>query len=158
MPILTMCIYAALLSFEAHAPHPIHEQSLGYQIKWSKRQLGLRVGECLLIHRDAKRAKVNFHWGLATAITESGLDPGKVSSKGARSSMQTYKRYVCKGCTLRLGGLKAAERLRTKHGLCDGAAKYNAGPKGSCEGIGSRYASRLIETYLRLLEYEIESL
>lgn len=158
MPVLTMCIYAALLSFEAHAPHPIHEQSMGYQVKWSKTQLGLRTAECLLIHRDAKAAKVDFHWGLATAITESGLDPAKVSSKGARSSMQTYRRYVCKGCTLRLGGLKTAERLRNEYGLCTGAAKYNAGPRGSCDGLGGGYAKRLIQTYLRLLEYEIESL
>ena len=158
---LPLCIFAALLSFEIHAPHPITEQSASYQYAWAKSKLGPRVAECLLILRDTKDGDGDEHWTLAIALNESGLDAFKISSKGARSSMQTYRKYApCKKCTLRKAGIMIAQGLLQAQGghLCEAAARYNAGPKGRCSGVGGAYGRRVQRTYLRLVQWELDQL
>ena len=156
---LGICLLAALLAFEVHAGKPITEQSSTYQTKWASRQLGGAVAECTRLHRLARARGLDEHWVIAVGVVESGLDPDKVSPKGAKSSMQTYRRWsACGDCQLRTSGSIIADRLLKEYGPCDGAARYNAGPRGSCQGLGGDYARRVIRTYISLLEYELRRL
>ena len=153
---VAICIYAAVMAFSVHAKNkPITEQSQSYQQKWAEGKLGKQTAECMRLIRLAHKHNADPLWSVAIAINESGLDARKVSSRGARSSMQTYRRYSrCGGCDLRESGILIAKELEAKHGHCDGAAKYNAGPKGSCNGIGGAYAERAMLIYLKLFEFQ----
>lgn len=94
-------------------------------------------------------------WVLSIAITETGLNNDLVSSAGARSSMQTYRRYSpCGDCDLRRAGIIHASRLMGEHGMCDGAAKYNGGPAASCDGNSpsKKYAHKVMGIYAELCE------
>ncbi|ANS03483.1 hypothetical protein [uncultured Mediterranean phage uvDeep-CGR2-KM20-C133] len=153
---MSLCLLAAFLSFEVHAGKPVSAQSSTYQTKWALNSLGRSVAECTRLYRIARRRGLDVHWVIATGVVESGLNPDKVSSKGARSSMQTYRKYsACGDCPLRESGAMIADWLVRDYGHCDGAARYNAGPRGSCEGVGGDYARRVIRTYLKLIEHEL---
>ena len=180
---IELCMFAALLSFEVHALKPLEEYSHTYQKKWLKRDVGLRAAECLTITRlvetkaDAIEAAIGYHpdllWVLATAMVESGLDPSEISNRKAKSSMQTYAKYcpmvACRkksrsksrskpkcDCDLRFAGVVHATKLSNIYGWCNGAARYNAGPRGSCDKpkpLGKFYAHRVMDTYDRLFQY-----
>ncbi len=146
-----VCLTAALLSFEVHGGRELAKSSLSYQQKWAKQSLGGRVAECIAIWRISTKHKVDQIWSIAIAVNESGLSADLTSPRGAKSSMQTYRRWSrCGDCDLRESGVIIAHELRRAHGDCDGAARYNAGPRGRCKGLGGHYARRVIKIYKKL--------
>ncbi len=165
LTIAKLCAFVALQTFSAHTPKytPLDDMSPSYQAKWKKRYMKSKVEECkrlfdLAKHQPelqkAKRLKLKRHeylWVLATAVVESALSNHVVSSKGAKSSMQTYRKYSpCKTCDLRVAGIYHSVRYLRKYGACSAAAKYNAGPNGECTGLGSKYATKVLMVYERI--------
>lgn len=157
-----LCTFVALQTFSAHTPDrtPLSEMSPSYQRVWKKRYMDSRIEECKRLVRFAKnqpglsdnsRLDVKRHeilWILSTAVVESGLNNSVVSKRGAKSSMQTYRKYApCKTCDLRVAGIYHAITYQRKHGSCSAAAKYNAGPRGTCMGLGRGYASLVLSVY-----------
>jgi hypothetical protein len=159
---LEMCALFLPVSYTAHMPQGV-QVSPTYLEKMVRQTGGKRLSECLRLNRfmdnfegHYKRfdqsapyvadfdPKITFDerlWVLSVAIKETGFTNDVVSNAGARSSMQTYRKYApCKDCDLRVSGIFHAIRLYREHGTCEGAAKYNAGPNGECEGLGGMYA------------------
>jgi len=139
--------------------------SISYQNKWKRKYMKPKIDECkklLMLAKDLpglhvdKKLRLKRHeylWVLATAVVESALDDNVVSSRKARSSMQTYRKYSpCVRCDLRVAGIYHAVRYLREHGACSAAAKYNAGPRGSCMGVGSGYAVKVLNVYERICE------
>ena len=161
---MSLCLTAALLSFQAHnGGVPLRDVSASYRRYWQSDRLPRALQECETLIRISEqrelevsnRIAVDILWVLSIAITETGLNNDLVSSAGARSSMQTYRRYSpCGDCDLRLAGIIHASRLLGKHGMCDGAAKYNGGPAASCSGNSpsKKYAHKVIGIYAELCE------
>ena len=167
-----VCFFAAILSFNAHAPKDkqFSDMSMSYRIKWVKNSVPKRYAECerlLNMASNIHKSDIDITplndcekmWVLATAIQESGLRNDVVSKRKARSSMQTYRRYAPLGCKtrkcdLRNAGIYHATTKLRKYGMCTAAAKYNAGPRGDCGGLGSGYAKRVLKLYFQLWEFE----
>lgn len=152
-----ICALAVMLSFSVHHPERawIFEMSDTYQAKWS-RSFETHHKECLTlasvvedipyVMTHSERLLV-----LSIAAVETSFDNSLVSTRGARSSMQTYRRYSpCGDCDLRVAGAMHIIRLKRKYGVCGGAARYNAGPRGTCEGIGKYYARDVMWIHERL--------
>ena len=163
------CFVAVMLSFNAHTSDgsTIEDMSPSYQQKWVERNYVRRFQECRKMNIMSRKAHRVLHieplnecerlWVMATAIKETGLENSKVSPRGARSTMQTYRKYApesCKSssCDLRYAGIYHATHLFRTQSLCDAGAKYNAGPNGHCEGSGGSYSRHLMSIYHDLVE------
>ena len=163
---ISLCFIASLLAFEVHNKGvPLDDVSESYRNKWIRRSLPARYKECRDLVRIATRQSslntedriaTDVLWVLSIAIVETGFNNRLVSSAGARSTMQTYRRWSPCGenCDLRLAGVIHAMRLYQEHGICEGAAKYNGGPAASCDTDSgpSRYALKVMDTYGKLCE------
>jgi hypothetical protein len=163
-----ICFLAVILSFNAHAKTDFSEQSISYQVKWVKNNHAARFAECVKLLELSKKAANKFDfliskcdklWVLATAIVESGLNNKLVSPKGARSSMQTYRKYAppeCQSrkCDLRMAGIYHAIRYKHNNGLCDAATKYNRNPNAKCLDKSRGYAFNVMNMYYQLWEEE----
>ncbi len=163
---MSICLFAVILSFNMHSNVEFEKQSPSYQAKWVKNNHARRFGECVKLLQLTKKAERKFDikvnncdklWVLATAIVESGFENKAVSPKGARSSMQTYRKYAppeCKSskCDLRLAGIYHAIKYRQTYNLCDAASKYNGGPGKKCPHSLKGYAFRVMSAYYQLWE------
>lgn len=164
-----ICLFSVILSFNAHSSKPFDEYSPSYRAKWVKNNLSKRYAECEKlfsmasdVHKKLEIAPLSECeklWVIAVAIKESGLNNNVISRAKAKSSMQTYRKYAPKGCKtkkcdLRYAGIYHAVSLYRKYGMCSGAAKYNAGPKGKCGGISTKYAEKVMNIYFQLWEFE----
>jgi hypothetical protein len=163
---MNICLFAVILSFNMHSKVDFQDKSPSYQVKWVKHNYAQRFQECvkLLKLTDKAAKKFDFEvtncdrlWVLATAIIESGLDNKAVSPKGARSSMQTYRKFAPKGCKsskcdLRLAGIHHAVKYKQAWSMCDAATKYNAGPSKECANKSYGYAFNVMRAYFQLWE------
>lgn len=163
------CFIAVMLSFNAHTgdSKTIEDMSPSYQQKWVERHYVKRFQECRRLEIMSRKAHRVLHieplnqcerlWVMATGIKESALDNSKVSSRGARSTMQTYRKYApktckSKSCDLRYAGIYHATKLFRTQAMCDAGAKYNAGPDGSCSGKGGGYSRHLMSIFHELVQ------
>lgn len=151
-----ICALAVFLSFTIHSPIPFEDYSISYQNKWLRLNVAPKISECQLLGRMMDMNEETFQdyysqderlWVIATAIVESGLDNKVVSKAKAKSSMQTYRKYSPKELRksdLRRSGIYHAIRYYRNEDLCSAAAKYNAGPNGSCPSV---YAKHVLLAY-----------
>lgn len=157
----SVCALAVILSFNVHHPSGayIYEMSEGYQKSWSKGFMR-KHSECLNMVSyidETPYMTISVRerlFVLALAAYETSFLNDTISPRGARGTMQTYRRYSpCGDCDLRIAGATHAIRLMREHGVCGGAARYNAGPRGQCDGLGSGYASRVVWLWERLSSF-----
>ena len=170
---MSICFFAVILSFNTFSKKDFSEYSKSYQTQWVKKYFVKRYIECEdILHLGSRIHKKEIDissltyceqlWSLSFAIVETGLNNDLVSRAKAKSSMQTYRKYAPHGCKkktcdLRYAGIYHATRNLRLFGPCDGAAKYNAGPSGSCKKkkkLGKNYAKVVLRVYNKLWEKE----
>ena len=88
------------------------------------------VTHCEEVERAARAVGAPVVLAVWSAYVESGLNPGAVSSVGARGLLQAIPRYWCpadSSCDLTTAGVVALRDLTARYGMVRGVAFYRAG-------------------------------
>lgn len=141
---------------------PAEGLSPSYYKKFAK-SIPERAALCVDLYTLAEREQVDPLLVLAVASMESGFLRNQVSSAGARgplgvmpSNMRHFKcpKRGCRGWDYAIRGVQILREIEedahesgVTDRLCMRLSKYNAGNKGSCKGVGGKYAKLVISRY-----------
>lgn len=115
-----------------------------------------KIKNCMELAKLAKEMDAPVTLVLAIASRETGFTKGLVSSAGARGLlgvMPSNMRGRNKSAKLaweRRGIEILMFLIEYKPELCDALAYYNAGARGSCNGLGGGYAADIMERQTKL--------
>ena len=106
------------------------------------------VTHCEEVERAARAVGAPVLLAVWSAYVESGLNPGAVSSVGARGLLQAIPRYWCpaqSSCDLTTAGVVALRTLVERYGAIRGVGYYRSGRVALREGYDLGAARRRVD-------------
>lgn len=106
------------------------------------------VAHCEEVEAAARAVRAPVALAVWSAYVESGLDPGAVSSVGARGLLQAIPRYWCPAqstCDLTTAGVVALRTLVERYGAIRGVGYYRSGRVALREGYDLGAARRRVD-------------